>query len=149
MAYLNKSEKGTFESISSSHKNKKLWFAVLFWLGMIFAGVVKYSRQILVGHEIFLKIFDGPRKMFLCASDKTYFANGVSVNFLFWMPVLFFSLSLFYLTTSSLCNFNLSPSSLLIKFIITYHYLSTYQLHHYFLFRALNLLTDSLLFPSF
>ena len=53
-------------------------------------------------------------------SDKTYFANGVSINFLFWMPVIFFSLRLFYSLTVSLCNFNLSTSSLLINFIITY-----------------------------
>ena len=54
-------------------------------------------------------------------SYKIYFANDVSINFLFWLPVLFFSLRLFCLSTWSLCNFSLSTSSLLINFIIIYH----------------------------
>ena len=29
-------------------------------------GAMKYFRQILMGHEIFFKIFDGPRNIFLC-----------------------------------------------------------------------------------
>ena len=32
-----------------------------------FAGVMKYFRHILMGHEIFLKIFDGPKNLFLCS----------------------------------------------------------------------------------
>ena len=32
-----------------------------------FMGVMKYFRHILMGHEIFLKIFDGPRHIFLCS----------------------------------------------------------------------------------
>ena len=30
-------------------------------------GVMKYLRHILIGHEIFLKTFDGPRNIFLCS----------------------------------------------------------------------------------
>ena len=30
-------------------------------------GAMKYFRHILMGHEIFLKIFDGPRNIFLCS----------------------------------------------------------------------------------
>ena len=30
-------------------------------------GVMKYFRHILMGHEIFFKIFDGPRNIFLCS----------------------------------------------------------------------------------
>ena len=30
-------------------------------------GVMKYFRHILMGHEIFFKIFDGPPKIFLCS----------------------------------------------------------------------------------
>ena len=29
-------------------------------------GVMKYFRHILMGHEIFLKIFDGPQNISLC-----------------------------------------------------------------------------------
>ena len=32
-----------------------------------FMGVMKYFRHILMGHEIFLKIFDGSRHIFLCS----------------------------------------------------------------------------------
>ena len=31
----------------------------------VFVGVMKYFRHILMGHEIFLKIFDGPQNFFL------------------------------------------------------------------------------------
>ena len=34
----------------------------------IFAAAMKNFRQILIGHEIFLKIFDGPQKILLCPS---------------------------------------------------------------------------------
>ena len=30
-------------------------------------GVMKYFRHILMGHEIFFKIFDGPRNILLCS----------------------------------------------------------------------------------
>ena len=30
-------------------------------------GVMKYFRHILMGHEIFFKIFDGPQNTFLCS----------------------------------------------------------------------------------
>ena len=30
-------------------------------------GVMKYFRHILMGHEIFFKIFDGPQNIFLCS----------------------------------------------------------------------------------
>ena len=33
----------------------------------VFVGAMKYFRHILTGHEIFFKIFDGPRNMFLCS----------------------------------------------------------------------------------
>ena len=39
----------------------------------VFAGVMKYFRHILMGHEIFLKIFDGPQKIFLCAFFLFFF----------------------------------------------------------------------------
>ena len=32
-----------------------------------FGGVVKYFKHILMGHEIFFKIFDGPKNIFLCS----------------------------------------------------------------------------------
>ena len=47
-----------------------------------------------------------------------HFANGVSINFLFWLAVLFFCLRL---VNFIIMQLNLSTSSLLIKFIITYH----------------------------
>ena len=30
-------------------------------------GVIKYFRHILMGHEIFFKIFDEPRNIFVCS----------------------------------------------------------------------------------
>ena len=30
-------------------------------------GAMKYFKHILMGHEIFLKTFDGPRNTFLCS----------------------------------------------------------------------------------
>ena len=30
-------------------------------------GAMKYFRQLSMGHEIFFKIFDGPRNIFLCS----------------------------------------------------------------------------------
>ena len=33
---------------------------------MVFVGAMKYFRHILMDHEIFFKIFDGPRNIFLC-----------------------------------------------------------------------------------
>ena len=30
-------------------------------------GAMKYSRHIFMGYEIFFKIFDGPRNIFLCS----------------------------------------------------------------------------------
>ena len=30
-------------------------------------GVMKYFRHILMGHEIFFKIFDGPQNIFTCS----------------------------------------------------------------------------------
>ena len=30
-------------------------------------GVMKYFRHILMGHETFFKIFDGPQNIFLCS----------------------------------------------------------------------------------
>ena len=34
----------------------------------VFAGAMKYFRQIFIDHEIVLKNFDEPQKIFLCAS---------------------------------------------------------------------------------
>ena len=53
--------------------------------------------------------------------DKTYFTNCLSTNFLFWIPVFFFLLRIFYLSPSPLFNLTSSTSSLLLNFIITYH----------------------------
>ena len=39
----------------------------------VFAGAMKYFRQLLIGHEIFLKIFDELSKNFLCASFLIFF----------------------------------------------------------------------------
>ena len=33
----------------------------------VFVGAMKYFRHILMGHEIFFKIFDGRRNIFLCS----------------------------------------------------------------------------------
>ena len=33
---------------------------------MVFEGVMKYFRHILMGHEIFFKIFDGSQNIFFC-----------------------------------------------------------------------------------
>ena len=53
-------------------------------------------------------------------SEETYFENCVSISFLLWIPEFSFFGRLFYLSTSSLFNFNLSTSSLFMNFIITY-----------------------------
>ena len=34
---------------------------------MVFAGAMKSFKHILMDHEIFLKIFDGSRNIFLCS----------------------------------------------------------------------------------
>ena len=36
-------------------------------------GPMKYSRHILTGHEIFLKIFDGARNIFFCSFFMIFF----------------------------------------------------------------------------
>ena len=33
----------------------------------VFVGIMKYFRQILMGNEIFFKVFDGPQNIFLCS----------------------------------------------------------------------------------
>ena len=33
----------------------------------VFVGAMKYFSHILMGHEIFFQIFDGPRNIFLCS----------------------------------------------------------------------------------
>ena len=33
----------------------------------VFVGAMKYFRHILMGHEIFFKIFDGSRNIFVCS----------------------------------------------------------------------------------
>ena len=33
----------------------------------VFVGIMKYFRHILMGHEIFFKILDGPQNIFLCS----------------------------------------------------------------------------------
>ena len=35
--------------------------------GRVFVGAMKYFRHILMGHEIFFKIFDGPRNICACS----------------------------------------------------------------------------------
>ena len=40
---------------------------------MVFVRVMKYFRYILIGHEIFFKIFDGPQNIFLCSIFKILF----------------------------------------------------------------------------
>ena len=35
--------------------------------GGFFVGFMNYVRHILMGHEIFLKIFDGPQNIFSCS----------------------------------------------------------------------------------
>ena len=34
---------------------------------MVFVGAMKYFRHILMGHEIFFKVFDGPQNIFVCS----------------------------------------------------------------------------------
>ena len=34
---------------------------------MVFVGVMKYLRRILMSHEMFFKIFDGPQNIFSCS----------------------------------------------------------------------------------
>ena len=50
-------------------------------------GVMKYFRHILMDHEIFFKIFDGPQNIFLCSifyvflcSNFIFYFNGVGVQ---------------------------------------------------------------------
>ena len=67
-------------------------------------------------HRIRMYIFSN-ETYFLKSSINIYsFLNGVSINFLFRIPFLFFSLKFFCLSTSSLFNLN---------FVITH------QLHYY------------------
>ena len=39
---------------------------------MIFVGVMKYFRHILIGHEMFFKIFDEPQNIFLCSISAIF-----------------------------------------------------------------------------
>ena len=41
----------------------------------VFVKAMKYLRHILMGHEIFFKIFDGPRNIFLCCIFKILFLS--------------------------------------------------------------------------
>ena len=43
---------------------------------------MKYFRHILIGHEIFIKIFDGPQNIFLCSVFKILFFEFQSLSFL-------------------------------------------------------------------
>ena len=36
-------------------------------VGRVFVRAMKYFRHILMGHEIFFKIFDGPQNIFFCS----------------------------------------------------------------------------------
>ena len=49
---------------------------------MIFAEVMKYFRHVVMGHEIFLKIFDGPQKFFLFSSFLSFLV--ISFKNLWW-----------------------------------------------------------------
>ena len=74
--------------------------------------------------------------------DKTYFTNCLSTSFLFWIPVFFFFLRIFYLSPSPL--YPTSPHQLP-------HYFWTSSLpiiFDFFVFWAFNLLTASILLPS-
>ena len=42
----------------------------------VFAGAMKHLRHILIGHEIFFKIFDGPQNIFLCSIFIISFFNS-------------------------------------------------------------------------
>ena len=44
----------------------------------VFTGVMKYFRHILMSHEIFLKIFDGPQNIFLCSFLILTFSKFIS-----------------------------------------------------------------------
>ena len=39
----------------------------------VFVGAMKYFRHKLMGHEIFFKIFDGPKNIFVCSNFKISF----------------------------------------------------------------------------
>ena len=41
----------------------------------VFAGLMKYFRHILMGHEKFLKSFDGPENIFLSSIFVFYFLS--------------------------------------------------------------------------
>ena len=49
---------------------------------MVFAEVTKYFRHIMMGHEIFLKIFDGPQNFFLFSSFLSFLV--ISFKNLWW-----------------------------------------------------------------
>ena len=38
-----------------------------------FVGLIKYFRHILMGHELFFKVFDGPQNIFLCSLVILFF----------------------------------------------------------------------------
>ena len=48
-----------------------------------FCGAMKYLRHILMDHEMFFKIFDGPRNTFLC-SIFIILPHGFFRNFYQW-----------------------------------------------------------------
>ena len=48
---------------------------------MVFVGAMKYFRHIFMGHEIFFKVFDGPRNIFLCSIFKILFLDFQSLCF--------------------------------------------------------------------
>ena len=47
--------------------NKGLYIEYVRGGQRVFVGFMKYFRHILMGHEIYFKIFDGPRNIFLCS----------------------------------------------------------------------------------
>ena len=46
----------------------------------VFVGIMKYFRHILMGHEIFFKIFDEPQNIFLCSIFVILFRGVAAQN---------------------------------------------------------------------
>ena len=53
--------------------NKGLYIEYVRGGQRVFVGFMKYFRHILMGHEIYFKIFDGPQNIFLCSIFVTLF----------------------------------------------------------------------------
>ena len=51
-------------------------------------GAMKYLTHILMGHEIFFKIFDGPRNIFLCSIFMILFFNLKGLKYKISKPAI-------------------------------------------------------------